>query len=133
MSNSSFKLALLTRLELQQSLSSEVIEFGHYLIVKDPNLSDKAFIACLACMKAFEEGRTAIDSNYLQDFLVEVNLNDFSELLLDEYLYEEKIIGKPGDYNLFIYSDGFLYIHTFYEYEVQLSDWILKKPHSQEV
>ncbi|MCR9132014.1 MAG: exodeoxyribonuclease V subunit alpha [bacterium] len=127
MSNSSFKISFLTRLEHQQLLSSEVIEFGHYLLVKNPNLSDKAFIACFACMKAFEEGRTAIDSTYLQDFLVEVNLNDFSELLLDEYLYEEKIIGKPGDYNLFIYSDGFLYIHTFYEYEVQLSDWILKK------
>ncbi|MBO6793341.1 MAG: exodeoxyribonuclease V subunit alpha [Balneolaceae bacterium] len=119
--------SLLKRLEHQQKIRPELIEFGYFILGKDRNLNPNTFIACLACMSGFVDGRTAINDDYLKEFLSDLALNEFQALTIDEQLCEASIVGTSGDLNLFIYEKGLLYLHSFYEYENELADWILNK------
>ncbi len=123
--NSTFNL--LKRLENQQKMKPELLEFGYFLSSKNRDLSPNTFITCLACMNGFVEGRTAINDDYLKEFISDFSLNEFQTITIDEQLCEASIIGYPGDLNLFIYEKDLLYLHSFYEYEKELANWILEK------
>ncbi len=127
MSDQISNAGLLKNIERQKALSHEVIEFGHFLLNVDQRISNEVFLACLGCMNAFQDGRTAVDSSYLQTLMRDLKLNNFSSIQLDMELYQASIIGLPGEYNLFIYENGLLYIHAFYEFELQLAEWIKQK------
>lgn len=127
MSEQVSNIGLLKRIEHQKGLSRELIEFGHFLLSKDQGLTNDAFLACLGCMNAFQDGRTAVDSSYLQTLMRDLTLNNFSSIKIDQELIKASIIGLPGEYNLFIYENGLLYVHTFFEYEVHLTEWIKEK------
>jgi exodeoxyribonuclease V alpha subunit len=121
--------SLLSHLKEKNFIQQEDIEFAHFWINLDPELSQYELLIFLCSLFNQGNGHIAIDQHMLDDYLIKMDSNESINLV--KTLEDSLLVGKPGDFKPFIVFKNLLYQHKSYVQEHDLAIWLTNKSVSQ--
>ncbi|MDR9418930.1 exodeoxyribonuclease V subunit alpha [Gracilimonas sp.] len=111
-----------------------ITEFVRFLIQIDENISDEVLTAATCCMFMQQDGHICLDLNKPDSniFLFEeketgVRLDAKTFSAWNSALLGSDIVGKAGETKPLILEENRLYIHRYWTYEEELTEWINKR------
>ena len=117
--------SLLSHLKEKNFIQQDDIEFAHFWINLDPELSQYELLIFLCSFFNQSNGHIAIDQHMLDDYLKKMDCNESINLV--KTLEDSLLVGKPGDFKPFIVFKDLLYQHKSFVQENELASWLTNK------
>ncbi|MEX2603461.1 MAG: AAA family ATPase, partial [Gracilimonas sp.] len=129
-----FKLEELRKLDVISMLE---VEFVRFLMSIIPDEKEEVLLAAAACVHAQINGHVCLDIENLKEEYVFNDAKSGIKLTKSikqqwlQNLEESELVSYGNELKPLVLENGRLYLHRYWKYEEELSDWLRKKSASQ--
>ncbi|MFV1884847.1 MAG: exodeoxyribonuclease V subunit alpha [Balneola sp.] len=119
-------ISLLEDLKKKEEITLQELEFAHYLLQIGEE-SDLVIGAGIAVMHYHLNGHICASISDIHGFLSSKKLVTVSASELVTALKESPLVGNGSSLTPFVFENELLYLHKYWKYELELSNWLNEK------
>lgn len=119
-------ISLLEELKAKEEITTQELEFAHYLS-RIGEESGLVIGAGIAAMHYHMNGHICASISDILDFLSSKKLATENASELIAALEESLLVGDGSSLTPFVFENELLYLHKYWKYEQELSNWLIEK------